>query len=189
VTNKEIGMSIRTIVRWAGVVAIAAVPLVAAACDPVKKTPPPCNLDPNAEFGAGFLGEVDVNGDGTKEAWVATTPNAYPVNVTLYTIVDCRYTQVTLNGSPALLPLNAVNNVGAEGVGCLDLDLNGFLDFVVKRTATTTDGGSTYDLEEVEYALIGTSLSFIDSSTQNIPGGASVLGDIGSLECGSVTYP
>jgi hypothetical protein len=183
-------MKMRSLIRLLAIVTVAAVPLVAAACNPVKKTPPACNIDPASIFGARFVGEADVNGSGTNEAWVATTPNAYPVDVALYTIVDCEYVQVSLNGAPALFPLNAVGGVGAEGIGCRDLDLNGYFDFVVKRTATTTDGGATYDLEEVEYALWGTALMFIGSyRIAGNPGGASWLGDAGSLECGSVAYP
>jgi hypothetical protein len=181
-------MTSRRFLRIFLAAAVAGFALVGAACDPIKKTPPACNLDPAADFGNLFVGSVDVNGDGTEEVWAKADPADYPTKVTLFTIKDCRYINVLLNGSPVVFPLSVTGSESATGVGCLDLDLNGFLDFVVRRVATDA-GGNTFDLQEVEYALIGTSLSFIDSHTQNIQGGASVLGDIGSLECGSVTYP
>jgi len=165
--------------------------LAMAACVPLKEGPPDpsaCRPDP-AQFGAAALGTVDVNGDGTDEVWVQTDPGAYPQTLMLYGATpDCEYVAVQHDGVPVGIAVIVSPN-DAWGADCVDIDQNGYLDFLRVRHATSTDGGATYQLEETDYAVTGTALQYIQTSTSTIPGGASIIGDVGSFSCGSLAYP
>lgn len=115
--------------------------------------------------GAGLIGPADVDGDGAAEIWVRTGSGASASIVGLVRFTGCQLVQVTFaNGDPAELPVGGSVGTSA-GLAC-----EGSVDATADVTTylAGTVGEETYEVTATEYALDGTALTQLGSTTSTV---------------------
>lgn len=115
--------------------------------------------------GTGLVGPADMDGDGGDELWVRTGSGASAAILGLVVFADCTLVQVTYStGDPVELPVGG--SVGTSAGLTCDTSVDPEADLTSYLAGNIDE--ATYEVTATEYALEGTTLDQLGTTTSTV---------------------
>jgi hypothetical protein len=129
------------------------------------------DLATDPEAGAiGPLGATDLDGDGVTELFTVVGDAPGAELVTIHVWVDCALAPVTVGGGSLSFPVGA-RPMLTSGIACTDHDGDGSVDGVTGWIGLPdgegTDGSAQWRVDGVVYALAGTELVQVETTSED----------------------
>jgi len=145
-------------------------------------------VDPGIELsGSRPIDGYDINGDGRDEFFATVGAGASAQIIGLFDVPGCFIRRISSGGFDSSFPISGGINF-TSGIGCADVDGNGFNDFLLILDGQRIGSSSDFSVDTISYSLAAGQLTQVQASNQVINVADPAFSDIGRLVCGPVTW-
>jgi len=145
-------------------------------------------VDPGIELsGSRPIDGYDINGDGRDEFFATVGAGASAQIIGLFDVPGCFIRRISSGGFDSSFPISGGINF-TSGIGCADVDGNGFNDFLLILDGQRIGSSSDFSVDTISYSLAAGQLTQVQASNQVLNVADPAFSDIGRLVCGPVTW-